>query len=258
MNDKKVLEENGVDLQKSLDLLEDMETYDEIMGEFLKRAKEKVENLKKFFLAGDLENYGIAAHALKSDARYLGFTHVAEVALEHEMESKDGNAEYVRNHINDLINEVIKMVEVGRKYLVNAPVEMTEENNTPNAATILVVDDSDLIRTFIYSIFNGEFNVVVADDGAEALTIIQNDTANAIKGIFLDLNMPNVNGFEVLDYFTQNNLFGKYPVSIITGADDKESIDRAFKYPVIDMLQKPFTEKDVKRIVERTISRSAK
>ena len=66
--------------------------------------------------------------------------------------------------------------------------------------------------------------------------------------------MPNVNGFEVLNYLKANDLFVKYPVSIITGADDKDTITKAFNYQIVDMLQKPFNERDVKRIVERTIS----
>lgn len=258
MNDIKVLEENGVDLEKSLDLLEDMDTYDEIMNEFLKKANEKLENLRKYSEAGDLENYGRSAHALKSDARYLGFTRLAEMAIEHEMESKDGNINYIHEHLNDIFEETNKMIEVGRKYLVNAPIEISDESDTPKEATILVVDDSDLIRTFIYSIFNEQFNVIVANDGSEAITIIENDKENKIKAVFLDLNMPNVDGFGVLEYFKQNNLFSRYPVSIITGVDVKELINRAFQYSIIDMLQKPFTEKDVKRIVERTLSRSAK
>ena len=66
--------------------------------------------------------------------------------------------------------------------------------------------------------------------------------------------MPNVNGFEVLDYLKLNDLFAKYPVSIITGADDRDTITKAFNYQIVDMLQKPFNERDVKRIVERTIT----
>ena len=252
MNDINVLKENGVDLEKSLELLEDMGTYDEIMSEFLKESSNKRADLKKYAEAGDLESYGRCAHSLKSDARYLGFTQVAEKAIEHEMESKDGNIDFVHGHVDDIINEVGKMVEVGRKYLVQAPIEIIDDE-TPKESTILVVDDSDLIRTFIYSIFNSEFNVVVAEDGSSAITIIENDKDEKIKAVFLDLNMPNVNGFGVLDYFNEHNLFNKYPVSIITGVDDKDLITRAFKYNIVDMLQKPFTEKDVKRIVERTI-----
>ena len=66
--------------------------------------------------------------------------------------------------------------------------------------------------------------------------------------------MPNVDGFEVLDYFKSNDLFRKYPTSIITGVDDKESITKAYKYPIVDILLKPFNERDVKKILEKTIN----
>ena len=65
--------------------------------------------------------------------------------------------------------------------------------------------------------------------------------------------MPNVDGFAVLDYMKNNNLFYKVPVSIISGDSTKVTIDRAFTYQIVDMLGKPFTESDVKRVVERTI-----
>ncbi|MEG1310115.1 MAG: response regulator, partial [Bacilli bacterium] len=66
--------------------------------------------------------------------------------------------------------------------------------------------------------------------------------------------MPNVDGFQVLEYFKNNNLFKKIPVSIITGDDSKEAIEKAFTYPIVDMLNKPFNEHDVKVIVEKTIN----
>ena len=72
--------------------------------------------------------------------------------------------------------------------------------------------------------------------------------------MLLDLNMPNINGFEVLDYLHENNLFAKLPVSIITGDDSKETVERAFGYPIIDVLQKPFNERDVKRVIEKMVS----
>ena len=94
----------------------------------------------------------------------------------------------------------------------------------------------------------------MADDGKKALDILAT-SPDRIKGIFLDLNMPHVNGFEVLDYMKDNDLFDKYPVSIISGNCEQDTIDKAFKYPIIDMLSKPFTESDVTRIVERTVNK---
>ena len=68
--------------------------------------------------------------------------------------------------------------------------------------------------------------------------------------------MPNVNGFEVLDYMQSHDMFNKYPISIITGVDDKESIEKAYKYPIVDILLKPFNERDVKKILEKTINKN--
>ena len=72
--------------------------------------------------------------------------------------------------------------------------------------------------------------------------------------MLLDLNMPNVNGFAVLDYFKENGLFAKIPVSIITGEDSKENVNRAFTYPIIDVLSKPFNERDIKRVLDKTLA----
>ena len=54
--------------------------------------------------------------------------------------------------------------------------------------------------------------------------------------------------------FKQNNLFKKVPVSIISGAEEKETIDRAFTYDIVDLLAKPFNERDIKSVIEKTIN----
>ena len=255
MNDINILKNNGVDLDASLEFLGDMETYNETLDEFLNTIAEKINNLTNYKNSGDLANYAISVHSLKSDARYLGFTSLAELALSHEMESKASNKEYVDSHFDELLLEVRKFIQLSLDYLKDRPstkeeTPVTETNS--NVDSILVVDDSDMVLNFISKVFNNTFNVILASDGRKAIDELNKE--NNIKGILLDLNMPGVNGFEVLDYIRDNDLFNKYPVSIITGADDKDTITKAFEYKIIDMLQKPFNEKDVKRIVERTIS----
>jgi PleD family two-component response regulator len=201
-----------------------------------------------------MTNYAIYAHSLKSDARYLGFTKLAELALNHEMQGKANSVSYIYDHYDELIEETNRIIDLATEYLGKEKV-VREETTAPAVKdkAILVVDDSDLITNFISKIFNDSFEVIMAHDGKEAIDILTTTVDNKISGILLDLNMPNIDGFEVLDYFKDNNLFNKYPVSIITGADDKNSIDRAFTYPIIDMLQKPFNERDVKRVVEKTV-----
>ena len=65
--------------------------------------------------------------------------------------------------------------------------------------------------------------------------------------------MPNVNGYKVLEYIKFNNLFDKISVVIITGVDTKEEIAKTFEYPIVDVLGKPFNERDVKNIIDKLL-----
>ena len=65
--------------------------------------------------------------------------------------------------------------------------------------------------------------------------------------------MPEVDGFAVLDYMKNENLFQRIPTSIISGDCSRETINRAYQYPIVDMLEKPFNDLSVKKIVEKTI-----
>lgn len=136
--------------------------------------------------------------------------------------------------------------------VASAPAENLPEPYTQK--TILVADDSNIIRNFVKRIFSEKYNVGVAQDGEEALKIIKaNQNNEEIVAVLLDLNMPRVDGFAVLDFMNNNQLFSKMPVSIISGDSSKDTIAKAFGYQIVDMLAKPFTEMDIKHVVEKTI-----
>ena len=65
--------------------------------------------------------------------------------------------------------------------------------------------------------------------------------------------MPKVDGFAVLDFMKENGLLSKMPVSIISGDSSKETIDRAYTYQIVDMLEKPFNDQSVKMVIEKTL-----
>ncbi len=120
---------------------------------------------------------------------------------------------------------------------------------------LLIVDDSSLITVFASKMFKDEYNVITAKDGKEAIEAVRNNFDNEFVGMFLDLNMPNFNGFEVLEVFKNHNLFNKIPVCILTGDDTKDSIDKVFNYPIVDVLNKPFNEKEIRASLEKMILR---
>ena len=120
---------------------------------------------------------------------------------------------------------------------------------------LLIVDDSSLITMFASKMFKDEYNVITAKDGKEAIEAVRNNFDSEFVGMFLDLNMPNFNGFEVLEVFKTHNLFNKIPVCILTGDDTKDSIDKVFSYPIVDVLNKPFNEKEIRASLEKMILR---
>ena len=282
MFDVNYLIENGVDVNRTLDLFGDIDTYNNIIGEFLVSAKEKLEKLEKYKEEKDLANYTIYIHSLRSDAKYFGFTKLDEITSEQEEKSKEGDVFYIYEHFPTLQAEVERMLNVVKRYISNEPIEeetnqavtqpapapqpvvVTTPAQQPSPAenlpepytqkTILVADDSNIIRNFVKRIFSEKYNVGVAQNGEEVLNIIKANANNEeIVAILLDLNMPKIDGFTVLDYINDNQLFSKMPVSIISGDSSKDTITKAFSYPIVDMLGKPFTESDVKHVIEKTI-----
>lgn len=243
---KEFLISNGIDVTKSLELFGDMDMYNETLVEFLNGVEKKLSDLKTAKESADAHNYGIFAHSLKSDARYLGFTTLAEIAYNHEMAGKNNDLNYIYENYNELVNETRRIVKIVSEYCGLKTDVISEEKKEKSNKVILVVDDSQIVTSFIKKIFNEEYEVAIAEDGQSAIEHINEDSENKIMGMFLDLNMPNVNGFQVLRYFDQNNLFDKIPVTIITGVEEKEEIKEVLNYPVIGILEKPFNEKSIK------------
>ena len=253
------LKDKGVDVDKSLELFGDISTYNDTIGEFLVGIHNKIKNLIDLMNKGDMHNYSIIVHSMKSDCKYFGFMKLANLAYEHEMKSKAGDLYYVTNHINDLIFETNNTIKLIQEYMNGEDEKEAEQLEDVNPdvydkKTILVVDDSNIIRNFVKRVFSDEYNVGTANDGDEAIKIIKaNKDNDFIVTILLDLNMPKVDGFAVLDYMKENKLLKKMPVSIISGDSSKETIDRAFKYEIVDMLEKPFNDQSVKMIIEKTL-----
>lgn len=253
MKDTNLLISNGVDINSSLELFGDIETYNETLEDFLASSEEKLSQIETYKEASDMTNYAILVHSLKSDSKYLGFTKLAELSYQHEMESKANNVNYVYENYDELMLEAKRIVNLVKQYMGREFEPITNEPAKQpikvKDKAILVVDDSTLVRNLIQKVFDDEFEVIMAGDGKEALDFIETNDIKNVLGVLLDLNMPNVDGFEVLNYFKDHNLFAQIPVAIITGDDSKETVAKAFEYPIVDVLNKPFNERDIKRIL---------
>ena len=115
--DENYLLENGVNYKKGIELLGDLETYNDMLSDWFKESQNKFEQLKLFKLRHDMPNYAISVHALKSDSKYFGFDKLAELSYNHEMKSKENNQDYVLNNFHELELEFFRISNVVETYL---------------------------------------------------------------------------------------------------------------------------------------------
>lgn len=251
MKNIELLQNNGINVVDSVHAFGSIEQYDIQLNKFLNEIAIFLNKLKECKEKNDIPNYLNGIMTLEKISKSLGFTKLLELSILQKEAINKNDIQFVDNHFNELLMEAIRLLTIVRQY--NGQTASKSLNNSEKD-TIIVADDSNIIRNFVNKIFADEFEILGAKDGNEVISIIEQNRDKNIVGMLLDLNMPNSNGFAVLEYFKQNNLFDQIPISIITGDDTKDSVDKSFQYPIIDMLNKPFTESDVRRIVERTIS----
>ena len=115
--DRSYLEENGVDVEKGLELLGDIDMYNETCEDFLNEINEKYPQAKAYKEQNDMPNYAILVHSIKSDSKYLGFTKLAELAYEHELKSKDNDIDFVNNNFSSLEDEINRIINIVKTYL---------------------------------------------------------------------------------------------------------------------------------------------
>ncbi|MDR1193756.1 MAG: response regulator [Peptococcaceae bacterium] len=124
---------------------------------------------------------------------------------------------------------------------------MTTENKK-----LLVVDDIELNRMILTNLFMDEFDVLEAENGQVALELLSRYGTD-IAIVLLDIVMPVVDGFGVLQGMNESNLIHTVPVIMITGENDDEKSLKGYELGVSDLLNKPFNSKIVYRRVHNVV-----
>ena len=115
--DKDYLIQNGVDVDSGVELLGDMNMYNDTLTDFLDEQESRMPKIEEYKNAGDMENYGILTHAMKSDSKYLGFDKLAELSYNHEMAGKGGDLTHAHTNNPELMAEANRIIAVVKQYL---------------------------------------------------------------------------------------------------------------------------------------------
>ena len=111
------LKSNDIDVDASLELLGDIEIYNNTLKDFIEESKTRIPRIIKNKMSKNMKDYSIDVHAMKSDSKYLGFKKLAELSYNHELKSKENDYKYITLHFEELIDEYIRIKEVISKYL---------------------------------------------------------------------------------------------------------------------------------------------
>ena len=117
---------------------------------------------------------------------------------------------------------------------------------------ILIVDDVELNRAILSELFQKEYSILEAENGAEALELIEQN-GGRIKVMLLDLVMPEMDGFQVLSQLRNSRWFQQIPIVLITAENSESTALKGYTSGVSDIINKPFNPEIVHRRVENII-----
>ncbi len=122
---------------------------------------------------------------------------------------------------------------------------------------ILIVDDSEMNRAILADMLESEYEIIEAENGEEAIGILEERRAE-LSLILLDIVMPRMDGFGVLEIMNKRDWIEDVPVIMISSESGAAPVKRAYEMGISDYISRPFDSTVVHRRVVNTIMLYAK
>lgn len=137
-----------------------------------------------------------------------------------------------------LILDLSTLVRPGIKAVLSKYTSTSD--NIDSRATILVVDDSITVRRVSEKFLNrSDFSVLTSKDGVDAISILEEHTPDLV---LLDIEMPRMNGYELLQHIRRDERLKELPVIMITSRTGEKHREKAFELGADDYFGKPYDE----------------
>lgn len=122
---------------------------------------------------------------------------------------------------------------------------------------VLIVDDSEMNRNILSEMLGGEYDIIEAENGAEAVNILRKESVN-ISLVLLDIVMPVMDGYGVLAVMNSRHWIDDVPVIMISSDNSVSSMRRAYELGITEFISRPFDALIVRHRVVNTIMLYAK
>ena len=121
--------------------------------------------------------------------------------------------------------------------------------NVDKKQKILIVDDAKFNRDILKEILGDTYNYLEAENGNQAIQMIGENIG--IDLMLLDINMPQMNGFEVLKIMKRSQCIAETPVIMISSEDAVDTMRKAYELGITDYITRPFDSVIVKKRVQK-------
>lgn len=165
--------------------------------------------------------------------------------------------ETMDEHSYHMLSEQIELIDGNgeTKKLVIEMISQTFGETENQKNTVLVVDDQEVYRMIIREILQEDYEVLEAENGRQALDILEKQEGG-ISALILDLMMPEMDGYEVMNYLSGNGRCRNVPILVTTGETDVENERKCLEAGAWDFIAKPINRDTLRLRLKNIIGRS--
>ena len=111
------LKEGGFDIDSSLQLIGDINTYNKTISAYLDDVESRWDRIVEYKNSSDLDKYLLEVHSLKNSSKYIGLNKLSDIAYQHELKSKENDSSFINNHFSELKDEYSRTIEIVKNYV---------------------------------------------------------------------------------------------------------------------------------------------
>ena len=236
--------ENDIDREvleslRSIGRARDNNLLKNVLTMFLDRAPVLVEQIKAAIDQNDVVAIRETAHALKSSSANVGARRLSQLASEIETAARHDQVVTGAEceQLEHALATVAPQLAAVAADTPSRPGSALSPKNDAKAKTVLVVDDDDTFRlTIAEALVDAGYDVINASTGHDAIRLAQDQNPDCV---LLDAVMPELDGFEICGRLQANSNLANVPVIMVTGLNDRVSVDLAFQSGASAFITKP-------------------
>lgn len=209
--------------------------YREMLGSFYDSVN--IGELESLYDKKDWAGYRTKVHAIKSTSMSIGAVDLSLKAKQLENAAKEERMAYIELNHGIMIDALKNLMDKLGDIVIKEERISTEGRDAKDMQSILVVDDNTMNLRMAEKILSKEYLVYCAQNYIETFEVLKTKKVNVI---LLDLHMPDMDGFTMINTLKADEKYKEIPVIFLTADNDRQTEIDGFKAGVLDFIRKPF------------------